>query len=113
MLSLLALMHRFSTSLADVMRNPETRALPGLVLALLLSGTIFYWQAEDWSLLDSLYFSVTTLTTVGMGDLAPTSDGSKVFTVLYIMVGIGVLVAFVTALAEQMLRREREKHDSS
>jgi hypothetical protein len=33
--------------------------------ALLLTGTIFYWRFEDWSFIQSLYFLVVTLTTVG------------------------------------------------
>lgn len=37
---------------------------------ILLCGTLFYNYVEGWGILDSLYFSVTTLTTVGYGDLA-------------------------------------------
>jgi voltage-gated potassium channel len=48
-----------------VWRDPETKALPVVVGLLLLTGTIFYWAAEDWTLIQSLYFSVVTLTTVG------------------------------------------------
>lgn len=67
-------------------------------------------QSEGWNVLDSLYFSVTTLTTVGLGDLTPTNDSSKIFTIIYILVGLGVLVAFVTAMGEKLLRAERDKH---
>ena len=49
-------------------------------------GTAFYWAAEDWSLIQSLYFSVVTLTTVGYGDLTPTSDYTRIFTVIYILI---------------------------
>jgi voltage-gated potassium channel len=111
-LSFLALLRHFARAFSGLMRDPETRSIPGVALALLLSGTLFYWQVEGWSLLDALYFSVTTLTTVGLGDLTPTTSASKLFTALYILVGIGVLVAFATAMGEQLLRTERERHAS-
>jgi hypothetical protein len=50
-------------------RDPEFRSLVFLVLVTLLGGTIFYSLEEGWSVVDSFYFSVTTLTTVGLGDL--------------------------------------------
>ena len=59
---------------------PSLEALPLVVGVLLVSGTAFYWAAEDWSLIQSLYFSVGTLTTVGYGDLTPTSDYARIFT---------------------------------
>ena len=94
------------------LKDAEFRALFALVGALLLSGTLFYRGVEGWSVLDSLYFSVTTLTTVGYGDLAPTTPGSKVFTIVYILVGVGVLVGFVGKLASHILEargNDREK----
>lgn len=90
--------------------DPEFRALGFLVSVLVTSGTIFYWQAEGWSVVDSLYFSVITLTTVGYGDLAPTSTGGKLFTVAYILLGLGLLVSFLSMIARHAidLRVERQ-----
>jgi hypothetical protein len=51
-------------------RDPQFRTLLGLVFFTLLSGTIFYSLQEGWSIVDAFYFSVTTLTTVGLGDLS-------------------------------------------
>ena len=62
-----------------------------------LTGTGFYYYNEDWSLVDSAYFSAMTLTTVGYGDLVPTTQQTKLFTIAFAFVGIAV--AFYT-LAE-------------
>jgi len=37
-------------------------------------GTIVYQRIENWDWIQAFYFSVTTLTTVGLGDLAPTTN---------------------------------------
>ena len=95
-------------ALLAVWRDPETKALPLIVGVLLVSGTAFYWAAEDWSLIQSLYFSVVTLTTVGYGDLTPTSDYSRLFTIIYIFIGLGVLVAFLSSLAQHYIRHKVE-----
>jgi voltage-gated potassium channel len=52
-------------------------------------------------LLDAFYFSVITLTTVGYGDLSPTTPISKIFTVIYILLGISILLAFINMLASK------------
>ncbi len=90
--------------------DPEFRALAFLVSVLVATGTVFYWQAEGWTVVDSLYFSVITLTTVGYGDLSPSSPGTKLFTVAYILFGLGILVAFLSAVARHAveLRVERQ-----
>jgi voltage-gated potassium channel len=107
MISFLVLLRRFRKAFAALVRDPETRPLPVLAIVLLLTGTIFYSQAEDWSVADALYFSVTSLLTVGMGDLVPTTTGSKLFTVLYLLVGVGVLVAFATAIGQKLIEERR------
>ena len=91
----------------EVLRDPETRALPFLAAALLLAGTVFYSLAEGWSVVESFYFSVVALTTVGFGDLAPTSDLTRAFTAVYILVGVGVLLTLLTALIQKYVTERR------
>ena len=62
---------------------------------LLALGTVVYRFLEDWSWVDSLYFSVVAVTTVGFGDLSPSTDGSKLFTVVYILLGITVITTYL------------------
>ena len=80
------------------------RAALALAFLLLLSGTLFYRSVEGWSWVDALYFSVTTVSTVGLGDLPPTTNASKLFTVLYIFVGVGVFVALFAQFARALLK---------
>jgi hypothetical protein len=66
-------------------------------LLLVAVGTVVYRYIEDWSWVDSFYFSVVTVTTVGFGDLTPTTDGGKLFTVFYIIMGISIIATFLNA----------------
>ena len=90
---------RFVRAIWRGLKDPEFKALAILALFILLSGMIFYHEIEGWSMLDSLYFSVTTLTTVGLGDLTPHTHVGKIFTIVYIFVGIGVILGFIDAVA--------------
>ena len=62
---------------------------------ILLIGTIAYHFIEKWSWVDSMYFSVITLTTIGYGDISPQTDGGKIFTIVYILVGLGIILSFI------------------
>jgi voltage-gated potassium channel len=84
-------------------RDPRFRSLALLVVFTLLGGTIFYSTVEGWSVVDAFYFSVTTLTTVGLGDLAPSTTFGKLFTALYIFAGVGLIAVFVSAVAQETL----------
>lgn len=84
--------------------DPHFRGGLVLCLAILLSGTLFYSSVEGWHWIDALYFSATTLSTVGLGDLSPQTQIGKIFTVVYIFVGVGVFVALFAQFAKALLR---------
>lgn len=63
-----------------------------IFLGYIALGTIFYHLVEKWRWLDSLYFTVITLSTVGYGDFAPKTDAGKIFTIFYVFIGIGIFV---------------------
>ena len=89
----------------DMWEDPKTRPVFIWTALVLILGTIFFHFAEGWSWVDSLYFCVITLATVGFGDLAPTTDLTKLVTVFYIINGLGVLVAFFDVYASKRLAR--------
>ena len=80
-----------------------------LIFILLTVGTVAYSQIEGWSLIDSLYFSTTTLTTIGFGDLHPTHDSSKLFTVFYIISGVALMLIALTSIATYFLEQNYDQ----
>jgi voltage-gated potassium channel len=93
-------------------RDPEFRSLVFVVLVTLVGGTIFYSTIEGWSVVDAFYFSVTTLTTVGLGDLAPTTTMGKLFTVVYIFAGLSIILGFIDTVAKETLRHRTGRRGS-
>jgi voltage-gated potassium channel Kch len=91
-------------SLLRTIRNPELRILASLVVGVLTIGTLFFHFVEGWGFVDSFYFSVITLTTVGYGDFSPKTVAGKLFTVVYIFTGLGLLASFLAAVANQALQ---------
>jgi len=61
------------------------------LLVVLAFGTLGYWALEGWTLLDSLYMTVTTLTTIGFGEVHPRGPRGKIFTLILIIFGVGVV----------------------
>ena len=49
---------------------------------------------DEWSSLDCVYFTVTSITTVGYGDFTPSTEGSRLYTILFLI--IGLIVVFGT-----------------
>ena len=103
MLSFFLTVMRFLRALRRAWRDDLFRISFYLTLLILFSGTMFFATVEGLRWVDALYLSVVTLTTLGYGDLHPTTDAGKLFTVVYLLSGMGVMVTCVTRLARAML----------
>lgn len=63
----------------------------------LIAGTAAFSWLEGWGVLDSLYFTVYTVTTVGYGDLAPSPE-NRLFTTVFILVCATLAIACIAAI---------------
>jgi len=79
------------------------------VLVILTTGTIFYTIVEDWSVIQALYFTVITLTTIGYGDLHPTTEFSRVFTIFFVLAGVSTLLGFLNFILGRTVKEQVER----
>jgi voltage-gated potassium channel Kch len=82
-------------------------------------GTIVFHRLESWNWIQSFYFSVVTITTVGYGDFTPTNDLSRLFTAIYILAGVSIGLVTLSIIGAEILSKrerrytERKKRDES
>ena len=85
------------------------RILLLLPLAILIIGTIGFTVLEKLSFIDALYLTIVTVSTVGYGDIHPTSLASKLFGIVLIVIGIGTFLTIVTNATQILVQRGRDK----
>lgn len=85
-----------------------------LVAGFVISGgAVFYHYVEGFSWLDSFYFCMITLTTVGYGDFSPHTNAGKLFTIFYILIGIGIIATLANLLLRNAVTRRRLKRSQN
>ena len=72
----------------------------------LLIGTVGFMWLEGWTLFDSLYMSLMTLTTVGYGEVHPLSFKGRVFASFLMLAGVTTVFVSIAVIAETLLRLE-------
>ncbi len=77
-------------------------------ILLILVGTFGYRVLEGWSLLDSLYATIITITTVGYGDLSPQTPVGRIFAILFTLIAIGLAGYAISAVAAIVFERQAE-----
>lgn len=96
-------------------KKEETKALLAATMTILFIGTIFYHRVEDMSFIDSFYFSFVTLATIGYGDLTPVTTIGKLFTVIYGILGLGLVSLSVGVIARELVQsrvnKDKEKNN--
>lgn len=80
-----------------------------VIFGLLLLGAVVFHYLEKLSWLDSFYLATMTLTTIGYGDITPTTDATKLFVIFYALGGVATVLFLMTNIARYYIeRRERQ-----
>jgi voltage-gated potassium channel len=70
-----------------------------LLCLLILLGTIGYMMIEKYNILEALYMTIITIASVGYNEIRPLSDSGRIFTIILILVNLGLLTYFITLLS--------------
>ncbi len=87
----------------------QLRTLLGILSGLLAVGTAGYFYIEGLSVMDAFYLTVTTISTVGYGDIAPKTLPGRVFTIVLIIGGVGSSLFVLTQLFMAIVEGELKK----
>jgi voltage-gated potassium channel len=100
----------YASALIHTLQEINLLRLILAVLLLVVLGAIGLWIAEPQvDITNALWWSIVTLTTVGYGDLYPTTAGGRLVGAVLMVLGIGVLGAFTGQLASLLTERRRLK----
>jgi len=91
--------HRFRTLFR--IRN----AIIALAIAIVF-GTVGFTLVEGWSLSESFYVTVQTLTTVGYGDVPPHTFAGRGFAILIMLIGVGGVALAASTIVQSVVQSE-------
>jgi len=91
--------------LPEVYPHLKAFRLPLILTVLtMMIGTIGYVMIDDFALMDAIYQTGITFTTVGFGEIAPVSDAGRIFTITLIIAGFAVFSSAVGILVAELNR---------
>jgi voltage-gated potassium channel len=70
-----------------------------LLLTLILAGTVGYMLIEGFNFLDSLYMTIITIASVGFSEVHPLSEMGRIFTIILILINLGLFTYFISLLS--------------
>jgi hypothetical protein len=82
----------------DIVIDPATRPIFLYAASLIVAGATIYHFLEGWGWVDSFYFVVITVATIGYGDFVPTTPISKILTIFFGLNGVILLLMLFDAV---------------
>jgi len=76
------------------------------VLVVIAFGAAGFYLIEGWSILDSLYVAVQTVTTVGYGDRTPATRNGRIFSTVFMLAGVGVVLYALTTTVHAIVESQ-------
>ena len=112
MLSVISMLRRMLRAMKYSAKEENFAVVAGAGVSLILVGTVVYSLGEGWNVVDGFYFAVCTLTTSSIADpdLTLTHEALKIFTALYVLTGIGILVEVARQLGVGFIRMREDRH---
>ena len=78
-------------------------------IIVIFAGAFLYHVVEGWSILDSFYFVIVTVTTIGYGDIHPITSVGKIFTMFFSFFGVAVAFYFLTLVGSKLFKEHVAK----
>jgi voltage-gated potassium channel len=75
-----------------------------LIALVIAIGATGYHFLEGWPVMESIYVAVQTVTTVGYGDLPPKSQAGRIFSIAFMLLGVGTVLYGLTLLAQSLIQ---------
>ena len=106
------MLRRMLRAIKYAVKEENFVVVAGASIVLILVGTVAYSLGEGWSVVDGFYFAVCTLTTSSIADpkLTLTHDALKIFTAVYVLTGIGILVELAREIGVGYVKEREERH---
>lgn len=111
MISFFLTANRLLKALLKAVRQPIFKSLIFTLLLIILSGTLFYSKIEGWPYIDAVYFAVVSLIPSSLETgLSPITTMGKIFTMMYLIVGVGVMIGLIGIIGKAVLDIDFKNH---
>ena len=87
------------------LKNHKVRGAIALLLVV-GSGFLWYFIVEGWTAIDAAYMVVVTITTVGYEEVRPLSTASRVFNIVFMLAGVGVVLYILTEIVRSFVEEQ-------